>query len=125
MGIRPDENDDPTNPDIISTKWDAPAYDYLGDTYSSHVNPIFWKLHGWIDNRIEDWKNEHGITGEIQWKGTWVGPMHGHEHPVRMFKELSIPKKDQDDNLLKALKSIAGKNKIKDFPIVNSFKNLP
>jgi hypothetical protein len=53
-----------------------------------------------------------------------IGPMHGHEHPFRMFKELSVPKKDQDDNLLKALKSIAGKNKIKDFPIVNPFTNL-
>ena len=48
---------DPTQPDaIIPTAFDDPGYDFLGDTYSSHVNYIFWKLHGWIDNRIEDWK---------------------------------------------------------------------
>ena len=31
------------------------SYDYLGETFSSHVNPIFWRLHGWVDDRIEDW----------------------------------------------------------------------
>jgi hypothetical protein len=66
----------------IDEQWDAPAYDYLGDTYSSHVNPIFWKLHGWMDERIEDWKWAHGITGEIEWKGTWLGTIaHYNKHP--------------------------------------------
>jgi hypothetical protein len=64
----------------IDGQWDAPAYDYLGDTYSSHVNPIFWKLHGWIDERVEDWKRANGVAGEVVWKGTWVGPAAGHEH---------------------------------------------
>lgn len=36
-------------------KWLSPSYDYLGETFSSHVNPIFWRLHGWVDDRIEDW----------------------------------------------------------------------
>jgi hypothetical protein len=36
-------------------KWDNPAYDALLDFYSSHVNAVFWRLHGWIDDRIEDW----------------------------------------------------------------------
>lgn len=58
----------------ISERWDAPAYDYLGDTYSSHVNPLFWKIHGWVDERIEDWKSARGIRGEIKWRGMWVGP---------------------------------------------------
>ena len=40
-------------------KWDDPKYDYLGEFYSSHVNPIFWRLHGWVDDRIEDWFNAH------------------------------------------------------------------
>lgn len=57
----------------ISEQWDAPAYDYLGDTYSSHVNPLFWKIHGWIDERIEDWKSAQGITGDIERRDTWVG----------------------------------------------------
>jgi hypothetical protein len=26
--------------------WDDPKNDYLGEFYSSHVNPLFWRLHG-------------------------------------------------------------------------------
>lgn len=72
----------------VDTSWDNPAYNYLGDTYSSHVNPIFWKLHGWVDNRIEDWKKANGVTGEIKWKGTWVGPTHHdpHSHKIETFR---------------------------------------
>jgi hypothetical protein len=49
-------------------KWDDPKYDYLGEFYSSHVNPIFWRLHGWVDDRIEDWFNAHEAArpGEIE-----------------------------------------------------------
>jgi hypothetical protein len=49
-------------------KWDDPKYDYLGDFYSSHVNPLFWRLHGWVDDRIEDWFNAHESAqpGEIE-----------------------------------------------------------
>ena len=39
----------------FSDKWNSPKYDYLGEFYSSHVNPVFWRLHGWVDDRIEDW----------------------------------------------------------------------
>lgn len=63
----------------ISAQWDDPAYNYLGDTYSSHVNPVFWKLHGWVDDRIEDWRRANGVD-EIQWSGDWVGPHH-HDEP--------------------------------------------
>jgi hypothetical protein len=47
-------------------------------------NSIFWKLHGWIDDRIEDWKAANGVTEEPHWVGTWMGkmemmPMHGME----------------------------------------------
>ena len=66
----------------IAEQWDATAYNYLGDTYSSHVNPVFWKLHGWVDDRIEDWRLANGVTTEIAWKGTWVGPAdHKHYEP--------------------------------------------
>lgn len=64
----------------IEAPWDEPAYDYLGDTYSSHVNPVFWKLHGWINNRVEDWRRAHGIEGVIVWEHTWVGPPVDLEH---------------------------------------------
>ena len=82
--IRPDPlqetgDIDPTGGETIPTEWDDPRYDFLADTYSSHVNPIFWKLHGWIDDRIEDWKLANGIFGNGFWKGKWVGKMPGHE----------------------------------------------
>jgi hypothetical protein len=64
----------------IDKQWDAPRYNYLGDTYSNRVNPLFWKLHGWVDNRIEDWKRACGVRGAIEWRGTWLGPI---EHQRR------------------------------------------
>jgi hypothetical protein len=71
LGIRPDA--DAAHPESIDEKWDQPVYNWLGDTYSSHVNAVFWKVHGWIDDRIGDWKQAHEILGEIPWKGKWVG----------------------------------------------------
>ncbi|MCG5220465.1 hypothetical protein [Streptosporangium sp. KLBMP 9127] len=52
----------------FAEKWDDPAYDYLGEFYSSHVNPVFWRLHGWVDARIEDWYQAHeaAAPGEIE-----------------------------------------------------------
>ncbi|KAA6459573.1 hypothetical protein DYQ86_15745 [Acidobacteria bacterium AB60] len=72
------------DPDI-SEKWDNPRYDWLGEFYSSHVNPIFWRLHGWIDDRIVDWAQAHEhyhpgsleprVLGGVDWfkPGKWVG----------------------------------------------------
>lgn len=59
----------------IDRRWDSPAYDYLGDTYSSLVNPIFWKLNGWVSDRVEDWKRANGIMGEIEWERWSVGSL--------------------------------------------------
>jgi hypothetical protein len=72
-GIRPDPG--PAEGHTIDERWDDPRYDYLGDTYSSHVHPVFWSLHGWVDDRIEDWKLANGVYGADFWKGTWVGKM--------------------------------------------------
>jgi hypothetical protein len=54
--------------DDISTKWDNPRYDALLEFYSSHVHPVFWRLHGWIDDRIEDWYEAHERVhpGEVE-----------------------------------------------------------
>lgn len=46
----------------IDRKWDVPENDYLGDFHSSHVNPIFWKLHGWVDGCIGVWQAAHDAT---------------------------------------------------------------
>ncbi|MFJ7106763.1 PvdJ/PvdD/PvdP-like protein [Pseudomonas sp. NPDC098740] len=58
-------------------KWLSPEYDFLGETFSSHVNPIFWRLHGWVDDRIEDWSRAQEVArpgaitrktlGGVQW----------------------------------------------------------
>jgi hypothetical protein len=40
-------------------------------------------LHGWINDRIEDWKEANAVFGPDQfWKGRWVGKMPGHETPT-------------------------------------------
>jgi hypothetical protein len=84
----------------IDKVWDDPSYDHLGEQYSSHVNPVFWRLHGWVDARIEDWFAAHEAAhpGEVRrakvmgtpWfaPGKWVqvdmpwpGPMH-HMHGI-------------------------------------------
>ena len=82
-------------------KWDKPEYDWLGEIYSSHVNPIFWRLHSWVDDRVEDWWNAHEVACAeevvredvegVPWfkpgkwvtqKTPWVGPRPtgGHQH---------------------------------------------
>lgn len=43
----------------FSQRWFGPEYDCLVDSLSSHVNPLFWCFHGWIDDRIEDWFDAH------------------------------------------------------------------
>jgi hypothetical protein len=87
MQGRPDS--DPTNPDSIDPSWDDPAYDWLADTYSSHVNDVFWKLHGWVDDCIDSWADANGITGDIPWIGTWVGRMPPHPEPFSLHGLLS------------------------------------
>ncbi|MBN0056074.1 PvdJ/PvdD/PvdP-like protein, partial [Pseudomonas aeruginosa] len=46
-------------PSDFSPRWFRPENDFLGDQFSSHVNPVFWSFHGWIDDRIEDWYRAH------------------------------------------------------------------
>ena len=43
------------DPADFALRWFGPENDFLGDPFSSHVNPVFWGFHGWIDDRIEDW----------------------------------------------------------------------
>jgi len=84
--VRPDA--DPAAPEIIDKGWDSPNYDWLGDTYSSHVNPVFWKLHGWVDRCIDRWMEANGKQGEVAWKGTWVGPMPHNAPAMSMFAHM-------------------------------------
>ena len=58
----------------IDEKYYVPEADYLGHPYSSHVNSIFWKLHGWVDETIEHWRSAHGLS-EVNWSDKWTGKM--------------------------------------------------
>ena len=72
------------------SQFNAIDYNYLGDPYAAHINPTFWKFHGWIDDRIDDWLALRGFDTIAKdcgddptcytWKGTWMGgPVEGIE----------------------------------------------
>jgi hypothetical protein len=46
------------------------ANDWLGTFFSSHVNPIFWKLHGWVDDLIDRWELAPTRTKQPAGKGS-------------------------------------------------------
>ncbi|MCA1703062.1 MAG: hypothetical protein LC808_07250, partial [Actinobacteria bacterium] len=73
--------DPPAAGEPIGPGWDDPLYDYLRDTYSMHVNPIYWKFYGWVQDRVEDWKLVNGVFGRDFWKSTWVGKMPEDRQP--------------------------------------------
>lgn len=50
--------------------------DFLACPYSSHVNKHFWKLHGWIDQRITLWGQIHREDPDLS--DAWLGPNHDH-----------------------------------------------
>ncbi|MET9817590.1 hypothetical protein [Streptomyces sp. NPDC006355] len=68
----------------VDPRWDDADYDWLADTYSAHVNPVFWKLHGWVDARIDDWMTANELTGPVPWSfdPPWSGPEGHHHHRV-------------------------------------------
>jgi hypothetical protein len=94
----------------IDAKWDDPKNDDLLDFYSSHLHPTFWRLHGWIDDRIEDWAKVHpGVkradVDGVPWFGadglnvladkpfSWPAPNHHHhgngDEDVRTMEEVT------------------------------------
>jgi hypothetical protein len=64
-------------------KFDDPRYNWLADPYGAAVNPVFWKIHGYVDNALTLWLKANGKTrisdecgGErtcYQWRGYWTG----------------------------------------------------
>ncbi|MFS2071224.1 hypothetical protein ACEN9D_20930 [Pseudomonas sp. CT11-2] len=84
-------------------------YDDLNDTFSSHVHPVFWRLHGWVDNRIDDWYRAQesvrpGKVLPMDYMGTpwfqqgdwvavadpWIGPMHMmHPHSAEEEEKMT------------------------------------
>ncbi|WP_313053337.1 pyoverdine maturation tyrosinase PvdP [Pseudomonas lopnurensis] len=51
----------------FAERWFQRGNHYLGDPFSSHVDPVFWAFHGWIDDRIEDWflAHEQAHPGQV------------------------------------------------------------
>ncbi|MGW4103666.1 hypothetical protein [Streptomyces sp. NPDC004976] len=76
----------------VDPKWDDSAYNWLGDTYSSHVNPLFWKLHGWVDARIDDWMAANNLQGPVPWSfdPPWSGPEGGPDHGHHAVTHLAL-----------------------------------
>jgi hypothetical protein len=76
--------------------WDSgkdvndPKNDWLASPYSSHVNKHFWKIHGWIDDRISQWERAKNKSAETELAGAWLGPSHPHmhDHPVMTDEEI-------------------------------------
>ncbi|EJM23956.1 hypothetical protein PMI22_00970 [Pseudomonas sp. GM21] len=68
------------DPADFSPRWFAPENDFLGDPFSSHVNPVFWHFHGWIDDRLDDWFRAHerfhpGEVNRLEINGVpWFAP---------------------------------------------------
>jgi len=77
--------------EFVDAKWDVPSYDWLSDFYSAHINKHFWKIHGWIENKIGAWQLANGIT-TITWVGTWeTGPMNVMDDLFQVAAEFSAP----------------------------------
>ncbi|SDS67105.1 PvdJ/PvdD/PvdP-like protein [Pseudomonas chlororaphis] len=68
------------DPADFSARWYAAENDFLGDPFSSHVSPVFWAFHGWIDDRVEDWLRAHerfhpGEVSRLEVNGVpWFAP---------------------------------------------------
>lgn len=64
----------------FSERWFGADNDFLGDPFSSHVNPVFWAFHGWIDDRLNDWflAHQQAHPGEVRHKTVngipWFAP---------------------------------------------------
>ena len=54
-----------TNPTAVAPRWDRVGYDWLGDSYSAHVHPVFWKIHGWVDDHLDDAERVSSCGAEV------------------------------------------------------------
>ncbi|MBC7691150.1 MAG: hypothetical protein H7222_05225 [Methylotenera sp.] len=80
--------DSPQSGLLDTSPYDDRKFQWLGNPYSAHVNPVFWKLHGWVDSVIPKWLAANGYSSVsaqcqgdpkcYQWRSSWVGAsMHG------------------------------------------------
>ena len=52
----------------------AGGCDWLGTPFTAHVNPVFWKLHGWIEARAQRWAELHHTDLDTACSGAFTGP---------------------------------------------------
>ncbi len=99
---------DIANPISGDLRWDDLSYDYLGDTYSSHVNPHFWHLHGWIDTLVDSWAQANRVN-EIDWTGTWVGgpSLTGDKAPIEEAEDSNEMVSELPDGNTSAIAKLA------------------
>lgn len=74
-----------------------PANDWLGSPFSSHVNRHFWKLHGWIDDRIKAWEDANGQAADLSLG--WDGPLDSvtgemHSASPELFETLGFRERE-------------------------------
>jgi hypothetical protein len=65
--------------------------EWLGSPFWSHVNRHFWKLYGWIDDRIYAWEDACGEEADLS--ESWEGPQDSlsdepHSADPQLFKVL-------------------------------------
>jgi hypothetical protein len=116
----------PTASDTIDTMSDNPSYDFMADTYSSHVNSIFWKLHGWVDNRIENWMQAQEITGPVPWTVQWdrnMMPSHNIVHSTDTMAMMDRTSQEEQsvEEMTEVVKIIS---RAKVFPSFEVFEDL-
>jgi hypothetical protein len=64
--------------------------DWLASPYASHVNVHFWKIHGWINDRVDDWARANGVENvDALFQGAFTGPdMSGEKMPGMKMPEM-------------------------------------
>lgn len=97
---------DPWFKDENTQDADDPRNDYLGSTYSSHVNVAFWKLHGWIDERIAQWESAAGKKADFS--NSWSGPAHVHHMAKSDAPEFVLTPKERAQSRTFFLRRLRG-----------------
>jgi hypothetical protein len=125
----------------IDTPWDVADNDYLGDFHSSHVNPLFWRLHGWVDDCIDVWLTAHenaqpGQIKRLQVRGVpwfapglwviktdpfdWPGAGHAHAHTGHDDNEIRAM-----EQVMAILKEISERSAAAALTTVSPVRRLP
>lgn len=151
MHMRWAQEPTPPTPDIdifagltVPPSFDGTQNDYLGDPYSAHVNPIFWKLHGWVDARIDGWLIANGYVDSAgnpfisescpaavapgtkcyQWKSKWVG-VPNNAAPTTASRSKDSPRAPNDPKDVARVRSLFKQRSSMGFKVETDVSKLP